>query len=364
MHNQRLGTPTQDLKGKQVMQEPTLQGSIYNTSAYGATSYQPQMLPMENIQHQQPQYDQQHNDQDFQFSDTDFEAAFQDALHQAEQLDQIHSEPREVYNSNGIEVEQSSNHPAIGSDAINYIEQADRTANQDSKDADALARTAGQLLNMVQHDTSDKMRNSQFLDLMRKIRDREVEVQNNDLQSSTNPISVSETSTGGGVDMTSSEDFYHEIPQSQFANHPDYTPNPLADTSTESARQEPGSLQTHDPNTFAFPDMNAVYEYASQTESAQTPPAIDGEEERYSSHDDEYPNQSTGPQSQIQALHPGGRFYPEQTSPQRADAEMSGAVGANGTGLMNVGSGQMGSGFSPRDHQFSGPNLEQHQDQA
>ncbi len=349
IHNQRIGTPASDLKGKQVLQESPLQGAFYNTSAYGASSYQPQMLPMESVQHQQSHFPQQYNHQDYQFSDTDFEAAFQDALQQAEELNQTHTEPREVYNSNGIEVEQPSQQLPIGSDAIDYIEQSDRTADQNSKDADELARTAGQLLTMVQHDTSDKMKNSQFLDLMRRIRDREVEVQNNDLQSTSKPIS--ETRTGANLYMENETDFYHEIPQS--AVYPQYSPNPIADTSTESAfRHEHGNSRTHDPNTFAFPDMDAVYSYQLQTGSAQTPTAINGEQDRYSSHDDEYPTQKAGPQSQIQALHPGGKFYPEQqTSPRSTrpelpwaasaggDARMSGAVGANGTGLMNLGSG-------------------------
>lgn len=65
----------------------------------------------------------------------------------------------------------------IGSDAIPYQEQKTRTPDQDSRDADELARTAGQLLTSVQHDTSDKFQNSQFLALMRKIRDGEVKVQ-------------------------------------------------------------------------------------------------------------------------------------------------------------------------------------------
>ena len=65
----------------------------------------------------------------------------------------------------------------IGSDAIPYREQKTRTPDQDSRDADELARTAGQLLTSVQHDTSDKFQNSQFLALMRKIRDGEVKVQ-------------------------------------------------------------------------------------------------------------------------------------------------------------------------------------------
>ena len=329
MHNQRMGTPASDIKGKQVMQEPPLQGSIYNTAAYGQ-SYQPQMLPMESMQHQQSQFQQA--PQDLQISDTDFEAAFQDALQQAEELEQMQTDPQEVYNSNGIEVDSpSSKQLPIGSDAINYIEQADRTHDQDVKDADELARTAGQLLNMVQHDTSDKMKNSQFLDLMRRIRDREVEVQNNDLQSTA-------TSNGKGAYVENETDFYHEIPQS--ATHAQSTRTQMADTSTESA------MRTHDPNTFEFPDMNAVYDYTAQTESAQSPP-----EYQYSSHDDEYPN----PQSQIQALHPGGKWYPEQKSPRTAraefqgGAEMSGAVGANNntsmSGLMNIGSGPSGVGL-------------------
>jgi hypothetical protein len=65
----------------------------------------------------------------------------------------------------------------IGSDMIPYEDQKPRTPDQDSRDADDLARTAGQLLNSVQHDTSDKFQNSQFLALMRKIRDGEVRVE-------------------------------------------------------------------------------------------------------------------------------------------------------------------------------------------
>ena len=65
----------------------------------------------------------------------------------------------------------------IGSDTIPYQEQKARTPDQASRDADELARTAGQLLASVQHDTSDKFQNSQFLALMRKIRDGEVRVE-------------------------------------------------------------------------------------------------------------------------------------------------------------------------------------------
>jgi hypothetical protein len=65
----------------------------------------------------------------------------------------------------------------IGSDAIPYQDQKTRTHDQDYRDADELARTAGHLLSSIQHDTSDKFQNSQFLALMRKIRDGEVRVE-------------------------------------------------------------------------------------------------------------------------------------------------------------------------------------------
>jgi hypothetical protein len=65
----------------------------------------------------------------------------------------------------------------IGSDAIPYQDQKTRSHDQDYRDADELARTAGHLLSSIQHDTSDKFQNSQFLALMRKIRDGEVRVE-------------------------------------------------------------------------------------------------------------------------------------------------------------------------------------------
>ena len=44
-------------------------------------------------------------------------------------------------------------------------------------DADGLARTAGELLDKVKHDSNPKFQNSSFLSLMRQLRDREVHVE-------------------------------------------------------------------------------------------------------------------------------------------------------------------------------------------
>jgi hypothetical protein len=66
----------------------------------------------------------------------------------------------------------------IGSDTIS---KADETQPDDSKARDALARTAGSLLEKVQDDRSQKFRNSAFLGLMRQLRDGEAIVKDDDI---------------------------------------------------------------------------------------------------------------------------------------------------------------------------------------
>jgi isochorismate synthase EntC len=74
----------------------------------------------------------------------------------------------------------------IGSDTIPQTNREDPQTM--ANDADELARTAGQLLNSVSHDTSQKFRESNFLALMRRIRDREVQVEGDEFREvSTSP---------------------------------------------------------------------------------------------------------------------------------------------------------------------------------
>lgn len=97
--------------------------------------------------------------------------------------------------ANGLPVLERAPSPSqlrIGSDAIPYREaqpqqqqsQQDRQ-HQENLDADELARTAGELLSSVQHDTSDKFQSSQFLALMRRIRDGQVRVMGEELRETT-----------------------------------------------------------------------------------------------------------------------------------------------------------------------------------
>jgi hypothetical protein len=64
----------------------------------------------------------------------------------------------------------------IGADQIHDPAAPQKDQQRDESDQDALARTAGQLLTSVRNDKSEKFQNSQFLELMRRVRDREVTV--------------------------------------------------------------------------------------------------------------------------------------------------------------------------------------------
>jgi hypothetical protein len=67
----------------------------------------------------------------------------------------------------------------IGADTIQDPATQDPKVAQEENGPDALARTAGQLLDTVRNDQSAKFQNSQFLELMRQFRDREATVQGN-----------------------------------------------------------------------------------------------------------------------------------------------------------------------------------------
>lgn len=83
-----------------------------------------------------------------------------------------------------------------------HVEQQDQ--NQQEDDNDALAATAKELLEKVEHNKSEKFKNSQFLNLMRKLRDREMKVEGDQMvetvRSSLNPrIPSPDSAYGSGT---------------------------------------------------------------------------------------------------------------------------------------------------------------------
>jgi hypothetical protein len=75
--------------------------------------------------------------------------------------------------------------------ALSHEEEKQEEQRQQHDD-DALAATAEELLEKVKHNQSDKFRNSQFLGLMRKLRDREVRVEGDKMVETVSSASSSE----------------------------------------------------------------------------------------------------------------------------------------------------------------------------
>ena len=119
------------------------------------------------------------------FDESAFEAAFEqaraDMTSQATEITQetveTVSEPRQLDAQNASVPQEQIR---IGSDRISQTTQDD-TAGRPN-DADELARTAGHLLDSVSHDQSQKFQQSNFLALMRRIRDREVQVEGDEFR--------------------------------------------------------------------------------------------------------------------------------------------------------------------------------------
>jgi hypothetical protein len=101
---------------------------------------------------------------------------------------------------------------------------------QPQHDDDALAATAQELLEKVEHNQSDKFKNSQFLGLMRKLADRQVRVEGDKMVETVSP-----SITSPDFDVEPAPSYAHTPPPVDAASYfPDYipvdfVPNPDAD---------------------------------------------------------------------------------------------------------------------------------------
>jgi len=119
-------------------------------SAFGAYSPSPDMA---HQQHQQQQ-------SEFQFDESAFERAFADA-------------ERELV----AEEEET----LLASEGPGAVDKRSEKEKELQREGDDLARSAGQLLDSVQENKSAKFQNSNFMALMRKLRDHQVVVEGNDM---------------------------------------------------------------------------------------------------------------------------------------------------------------------------------------
>lgn len=107
-----------------------------------------------------------------------------------------------ILKEDGHDLDMAELHPmarAHGPDIEYETTNALREDKQDQirphHDDDALAATAEELLEKVKHNQSDKFRNSQFLALMRRLKDREVRVEGDKMVETANASSAQTTDT-------------------------------------------------------------------------------------------------------------------------------------------------------------------------
>lgn len=135
------------------------------------------------------------------------DAAFEQAFDQAKQ-DLMHEvEPVQLAHGDSI-IETTEREDTGFADALAKVDgaarefslQEERLRDQEAQeqaqqreDDDAMAATAHELLEKVAHNQSDKFKNSQFLGLMRKLRDREVKVEGDKMVETVSPPSHKHT---------------------------------------------------------------------------------------------------------------------------------------------------------------------------
>ena len=129
------------------------------------------------------------------FDEAAFEKAFEDAtaeFQQSEKQELQHDVAayQEVYAGISPETENWMDQTRIGADRISEDAQREEKHYNNHDEADELARTAGQLLENVRGDRSQKFRESNFLSLMRQLRDREVRVEGDKLVDVSMPFST------------------------------------------------------------------------------------------------------------------------------------------------------------------------------
>lgn len=171
--NHGHSTPVERLAGIQAQPFGTAMGGMYQS-------------PMMNMRNQgmynTPPAMQQEQQQNQTAVEAFDEEAFARAFDQAAAAEL--SESAQL--SQEIQDEALDSHQGlderIGADAIHHPDEGNYEPMTAAQESDDLARTAGQLLNSVKDNDSDKFQNSVFLQLMRQLRDKEVVVEGDQIK--------------------------------------------------------------------------------------------------------------------------------------------------------------------------------------
>ncbi|KGQ00929.1 hypothetical protein PAAG_12400 [Paracoccidioides lutzii Pb01] len=161
--------PQSQTPATQTSQMPLRYGPVMGVMGFGGMS-------SHHSVYQDPyqSHVQEHKEQ-FVFDESAFEAAFAEARAEVELQEQ---KSQEEGTTEPLEIQQTIR---IGSDTI-------RPPVEGTNESDELAKTAGQLLDSVSHDQSQKFKESNFLALMRQLRDREVVVDGDEFLPTAQPL--------------------------------------------------------------------------------------------------------------------------------------------------------------------------------
>ncbi|KAG6920305.1 hypothetical protein DXG01_005074 [Tephrocybe rancida] len=157
--------------------------------------------------------------------------------------------------------EFSSQETAISQSATlqEQPQSAEQIARQIPQDGDDLARTAGQLLENVRNEQNPKFQNSQFMDLMRKLRDRDIIVEGNQMVENEGQQVVDVKGKGRAIDNKSwhtSQMSTSAPPVGQISGKPHVS---FADAARHQLAQ-PESKAVEDLNDAYFRQENAEYQ--------------------------------------------------------------------------------------------------------
>ena len=193
-------------------------------------------------------------------------------------------------------LEQEDPPMRIGSDSISYNDhKTTRTAEQNSRDADELARTAGRLLNSMAGETSSKFEQSQFLSLMRKIRDGQVVVRGDKFQEIDKSTDTTRNEVSEDVTQPSASSFMDPPGGVQAGRRND-------------------ALADYQDQLLALQEQNKRRDFKARGENDEPIREETRSGEVWGSRSEEIARA----QEDVQALHPGGRGYPVRARGQRS----------------------------------------------
>ena len=168
------------------------------------------------------------------------------------------------------------------------------TQSHRPQDADELSRTAGLLIQSVSHESNPKFKNSQFLGLMRQLRDREMVVEGNDLvQSSESSGLVGAGTSGWAADFTSAardvKGKGRAVDSGPLLSDPTHAPFPASWYQSGQASRpyvtdgmDASATNMEDPNEAYFRQDNEEYiEYWKNAERARGDSVVDRQKDEW-----------------------------------------------------------------------------------